>query len=96
MNNLIVTTLYPPTVGGAAIYNGDTVPRLARCNTIDRLTLLTEWVRGQPRETADGKLLLLRHLPTRASSRRRRWLSHAATYFLTQTWLAVRLPDLVR
>jgi glycosyltransferase involved in cell wall biosynthesis len=95
-NVLIITALYPPAVGGAATYFGEVAPRLAQCDAIDRLTILTERMPAQPRERIDGKLRLLRYLPTRVSGPRRPWLVHAATYVLTQAWFAVRLPGLVR
>lgn len=96
MQVLIITALYPPAVGGAATYFGDVVPRLARHDEIERLTVLTEHMPGQPYETTDGDLRLLRWLPTRVSGPRRRWLGHATTYVLTQAWFATRLPGLVR
>jgi glycosyltransferase involved in cell wall biosynthesis len=93
---LVITALYPPAVGGAATYFGDIVPRLAQYEKIERLTVLTERMPGRPREWVEGKLGMLRYLPTRVSLPQRRWLLHVATYALTQLWFAVRLPGLVR
>jgi glycosyltransferase involved in cell wall biosynthesis len=44
----------------------------------------------------EGKLRVLRYLPTRISLGQRPWLIHAVTYVLTQSWFAARLPGLVR
>lgn len=96
MKVLVITALYPPAVGGAATYFGDIVPQLAQRDEIEQLTILTEYLPGQAREWAEGKLGMLRYLPTRVSLPQRRWLTHAATYALTQLWFAVRLPGLVR
>ncbi len=93
---LIITALYPPAVGGAATYFGNVAPRMARQGAIERLTVLTERMPGQPREAHDGKLHLLRHLPTRVSGPRRRFAGHAATYVMTQVWFAAHLPRLVQ
>ena len=95
MHPLIITALYPPTVGGAATYFGDVVPRLAQRDEIEQLTVLTEHMPDQPRQWADGKLRLLRYLPARISLPQRRQLTHAAIYILTQLWFAARLPGLV-
>ncbi len=95
MHPLIITALYPPAVGGAATYFGSVVPRLAQRNEIEQLTVLTERMPGQPRQQINGKLRLLRHLPTRTSLTQRHWLTHAATYVLTQAWFTARLPGLV-
>jgi glycosyltransferase involved in cell wall biosynthesis len=96
MKVLIVTALYPPAVGGAATYFGDIVPELIQRDGIEELILLTEHMPGQPREWIEGRLRLLRYLPTRISLPQRRWLTHALTYVLTQLWFAARLPGLVR
>lgn len=96
MRPLIITALYPPASGGAATYFGDVVLHLARHDDVEQLTVLTEHMPGQPRRWTDGKLWLLRYLPTHVSRPKRRWLIHAATYVLTQLWFAARLPSLVR
>ncbi len=96
MHVLILTALYPPAVGGAATYFGSVIPRLVRRDDIKRLTVLTERMPGQPRETVEGELRLLRYLPTRVSRSQRPRLSHALTYVLTQLWFATCLPTLVR
>ena len=96
MKVLVVTSLYPPALGGAATYFGSVVPELAQRSEIEQLTVLTERMPGQPRESADGKLRLLRYLPTRIGLPQRRQLTHAATYVLTQLWFAARLPGLVQ
>ncbi|MGC9350200.1 MAG: glycosyltransferase family 4 protein [Anaerolineae bacterium] len=96
MNILVITPLYPPAVGGAATYFGDVMPRLAALDEIDRLTVLTERLPRQPSETVVGDLRLLRWLPRRVSGTRRRWIGHAATYLLTQLWMATQLPALVK
>jgi glycosyltransferase involved in cell wall biosynthesis len=96
MRSLIITALYPPAVGGAATYFSDIAPELARRDDIEELVVLTERMPGQPRQRANGKLRLLRYLPTRVSLPQRRWLTHAVTYALTQLWFAARLPGLVQ
>jgi len=96
MRPLIITALYPPSVGGAATYFGDIVPRLAQCDDIEELVVLTERMPGQPRQQIKGKLRLLRYLPTRTSLTQRHRLTHAMTYLLTQLWFATRLPGLVQ
>jgi len=68
MHILIITALYPPAVGGAATYFGDVVPRLAQRDEIERLTVLTERMPGQPRTLVQGKLRLLRYLPARVDT----------------------------
>jgi glycosyltransferase involved in cell wall biosynthesis len=83
-------------VGGAATYFGSVAPKLALRGDIEQLIVLTERMPSQPRQWANGKLLLLRHLPTRISLPRRLWLTHALTYALTQFWFVARLPGLVR
>ena len=96
MRPLIITALYPPAVGGAAAHFGQIVPELARRGGIERVTVLTEHMPGQPREWAEGKLRVLRYLPTRISLPQRPWLIHAVTYVLTQLWFAACLPRLVQ
>lgn len=96
MRPMIVTALYPPAVGGAATYYGDIIPGLTQRDGIEKVILLTEHMPGQPREWTEGRLRLLRYLPTRVGLPQRRWLIHATTYALTQLWFATRLPDLVR
>ena len=93
---MIITALYPPAVGGAATYFSSVAPELAQRDEIEQLTVLTERMPGQPRESTEGKLLLLRCLPTRISLPQRRWLAHAVTYVLTQLWFAAHLSHLVR
>ncbi|MFQ5342081.1 MAG: glycosyltransferase family 4 protein, partial [Anaerolineae bacterium] len=88
--------LYPPAIGGAATYFGDIVPELARRDEIEQVTLLTERMSGQPRRQSEGRLRVLRYLPSRVSRPQRRWLGHAVTYVLTQLWFAAQLPALVR
>jgi len=96
MRVLIITALYPPAVGGAATHFGMVVPELAERDDIEQLTVLTEHMPGQPREWSEGKLRVLRYLPTRISLPQRPWLIHAVTYVLTQAWFAAHLPALVR
>jgi len=96
MHPLIITALYPPAVGGAATHFGMVVPKLAERDDIEQLTVLTEHMPGQPREWSEGKLRVLRCLPTRISQPQRPWLIHAVTYVLTQAWFAAYLPALVR
>ncbi|HXQ23010.1 MAG TPA: glycosyltransferase family 4 protein [Candidatus Acidoferrales bacterium] len=96
MHPLIVTPLYPPATGGAATYFGMVVPELLACATVERLTVLTERLSDQPGEWTDGKLRILRRLPSRISVPPRNRGSHAAGYALTQLWFALQLPRLVR
>lgn len=96
MHPLIVTPLYPPATGGAATYFGVVVPELLACDTVERLTVLTERLPDQPGEWTDGKLRILRRLPSRISVPRGNWRSHAAAYALTQLWFARQLPRLVQ
>ncbi len=96
MHPIIITALYPPAVGGAATYFGDIVPRLAQSERVEQLTILTERMPGQPRQSTAGNIQFLRYLPTRNSLGQRPWLIHAATYMLTQFWFATYLPDLVQ
>ncbi|MFQ5615258.1 MAG: glycosyltransferase family 4 protein [Anaerolineales bacterium] len=96
MHPLILTPLYPPAVGGAATYFGDIAAQLARREEIQRLTILTERLPGQPPDSRQDKLAVLRHLPTRVSIPRRPWLLHALTYIQTQRWFATHLPGLLR
>lgn len=96
MQVLIITALYPPAVGGAATYFGDILPLLAQRDEIDHLVVLTERMPGQPRVLTQGKLRLLRYLPTRVSLPRSHWVTHAATYVLVQLWFATRLSRLVQ
>jgi len=96
MDPLIITALYPPAVGGAATHFGMVVPKLVERDDIEQLTVLTEHMPGQPREWSEGKLKVLRYLPTRISLPQRPWLMHAITYVLTQAWFAAYLPGLVR
>ena len=96
MHPLIITALYPPAVGGAASHFGMIVPELEERDDIDQLTVLTEQMPGQMREWSEGKLKVLRYLPTRISLPQRPWLIHAVTYVLTQAWFAADLPALVR
>ena len=67
MHPMIVTALYPPAVGGAATHFGDIVPELIQRDSVEKLILLTEHMPGQPRERTEGRLQLLRYLPTRVS-----------------------------
>ena len=96
MRVLVITALYPPAVGGAATHFGMVVPELVERDDIEQLTVLTEQMPGQPREWSEGKLRVLRYLPTRISLPQRPWLIHAITYVLTQAWFAAHLPALVR
>ncbi len=96
MNLLMITPLYPPALGGAATYFRQIVPYLVEHDKITHLTLLTERMPGQPRVQVNGKLQLLRQLPNRISSGQKPFISHAATYILTQLWFALNLRTLVR
>lgn len=96
MRLLIITALYPPAIGGAAVYFGDIVPELARRKEIEQIIVLTERMPGQPVRYAEGKLEVLRYLPTRVSLHQRHWLIHAVTYMLTQLWFAKNLPALAQ
>ena len=96
MHPLIITALYPPAVGGAASHFGQIAPELARRDEIERVTVLTEVMPEQPGELCQGKLRVLRRLPTRISLPQRPWLWHALTYVLTQCWFAAHLPGLAR
>jgi len=96
MRPMIVTALFPPALGGAATYFGDIAPELSEQDDIEELFLLTERMPGQPREWTEGRLRVLRCLPTRVSLSQRGWLTHAVTYALTQLWFFARLPGLVR
>ncbi len=96
MRPLIITTLYPPAVGGAATHFGSIAPRLAQRDDVEELVVLTERMPGQPRQQISGKLRLLRYLPTRTSLTQRHRLTHAMTYLLTQLWFAAWLPKLVQ
>lgn len=93
---MIITPLYPPAVGGAATYFGDIVPALAQRPRIDHIFVLTERLPGSPRRATDGRITVLRLLPTRLSRSQRPWLIHAATYVLTQLWFSLFLPALAR
>ena len=96
MHPLIITALYPPAVGGAATHFGMVAPMLAERDDIEQLTVLTEHIPGQALEWSEGKLRVLRYLPTRISMSQRPWLIHAVTYVLTQAWFAAYLPNLVQ
>lgn len=96
MNILMITPLYPPALGGAATYFKQIVPSLVEYEEVTQLTVLTEYMAGQPGVQKDGKIQLLRRLPNRISSGQRPFIRHAATYILTQLWFASRLQALVR
>jgi len=96
MRLLIVTPLYPPATGGAATYFSMLVPELLRRAAIDQVTVLTEQAAGEPREHLDGKLQVLRLLPTRVAVPRANWLGHASSYVGTQWWFGARFSHLVR
>jgi glycosyltransferase involved in cell wall biosynthesis len=96
MKPLIITALYPPATGGAATYFGDVVPQLARREQIEHVVVLTERMPGHPRQLAQGRLEVLRYLPTRTSRPQRRWLLHAISYLFTQIWFAMYLRRLVQ
>ena len=96
MRLLVITALYPPALGGAATYFGEICPRLARCEGIDELTILTEKIPGQPTESREDGARLLRYLPARVGIQSRFWLEHAATYALTQVWFSAFLPGLAK
>jgi len=95
MHLLIVTPLYPPATGGAATYFSMLVPELLQRAEIDRVTVVTERVAGEPKEQRDGKLQVLRLLPTRVAVPRASWLGHASSYVATQWWFGARFPHLV-
>ena len=96
MRLLILTALYPPAVGGAATYFGSVVDRLARCDDVEAISVLTERMPGQSHTLDRGKMRLLRWLPNRISAGQKALSIHAATYVLTQLWFVLRLPRLVR
>jgi glycosyltransferase involved in cell wall biosynthesis len=96
MHPLIVTPLYPPAIGGAATYFGIVAPGLAGHPAIDRVTVLTERLPGQPVEWSDGKLRVLRRLPTRAGvAQRGRW-ARTSGYARTQWWFHAHFGALRR
>jgi len=92
----MVTPLYPPATGGAATYFGMVAPELAQRPEVDWVTVLTERLPDQPRESTCGKLHILRHLPTRVSIPRQNAWAHALSYAHTQLWFARNFPELVR
>jgi glycosyltransferase involved in cell wall biosynthesis len=92
---LLLTPLYPPAIGGAAIYFADIVPLLEEAPEIEQLVLLTEQMPGEPKEATTGKLTVLRLLPTRVS-RERPYPIHALTYMQTQRWFPRKLARLVK
>lgn len=96
MHPLIITPLYPPSVGGAATYYSQIAAELVGRDEIRALTILTERFPDQPRIQQEGNLTVLRLLPTRIARPQRAYPIHAATYALTQGWFASRLPGLVR
>lgn len=95
MRILLLTPLYPPAIGGAATYFADIVPLLEAHPAISRLVLLTERMPGEANELTEGKLTVLRHLPTRVSVERP-YPIHAATYLQTQLWLSHHLSRLIQ
>lgn len=95
MRLLLITPLYPPAVGGAATYFADIVPQLKQHDQIEKIFLLTEQMAGQPKHTSDGKVELLRLLPTRVSQQRP-YFYHALTYIQTQIWFATQLKSFIK
>jgi len=96
MHPLIITPLYPPAVGGAATYYSQIAAELVKRDEIRALTILTERYPGEPRSQKEGKLTILRLLPTRISRPQRAYPIHAASFALTQAWFKTQLPGLVR
>jgi len=94
MRPLILTPLYPPAVGGAAIYFDGIVNRLTQYDEIEILFVLTEQMSGQPCTLSRDKVRLLRWLPNRISNGRKPLSIHLAAYILTQLRLASLLPRL--
>ena len=94
MRILLLSPLYPPAIGGAASYFADIVPLLVKHPDIEQVVLVTEKMPGEPQETIEGKLTVLRLLPTRVS-RERPYLIHALTYIQTQLWFQRSLAKLV-
>ena len=95
MRILLMTPLYTPAVGGAATYFADIVPRLTAHPGIEQIVLLTEQMPGEAAHSSEGKLTVLRLLPTRVSIERP-YPIHALTYLQTQLWLRQQLPRLVK
>ncbi|OQY43699.1 MAG: hypothetical protein B6242_14215 [Anaerolineaceae bacterium 4572_78] len=96
MRPLIITALYPPAVGGAASYFRDITAQLIQHQEIEKLTILSEQMPGEPTQFKKGKLQLHRLLPNRISTKKRSWFFHAVSYVQTQLWFAVYLPHFVR
>lgn len=96
MHPLLITPLYAPAVGGAATYMRELIPALLERSEIDQLTVLTEREHGRAEETVEGKLRVLRWLPTRISEPRATWVEHAVTYAWTEAWFAMYLPGVIR
>ncbi len=96
MHPLIVTPLYPPAIGGAATYFSMVAPGLVARPEIDHVTVLTECLPGEPSEWTDGKLRVLRRLPTRVSVAHRSWAARAQSYARTQWWFSAHFVALAR
>jgi glycosyltransferase involved in cell wall biosynthesis len=96
MRILIITPLFPPAIGGASSYFQELVPRLAKREDIDQLVILTERMPGEPRASTNGKMTVLRYLPTRVSIPRKKWIGHAVTYLMTQLWFLLSLSHFVQ
>jgi glycosyltransferase involved in cell wall biosynthesis len=93
---LIVTPAYPPATGGAATYFGAAVAGLLARPEIHELTVLTEQLPGYAADFVEGKLRVLRQLPTRVAVARRNRVADTVGYLQTQLWFEARLPRLVR
>lgn len=94
MHPLLLTPLYPPTTGGAASYFGMVAERLAAADGIEKVSLLTERMPGEPEFWLQGRLEIHRLLPTRVSIERG-GLSHVLSYLATQLWMQRNLKRFV-
>ncbi|HVN87309.1 MAG TPA: glycosyltransferase family 4 protein [Candidatus Binatia bacterium] len=96
MHPLIVTPLYPPAIGGAATHFGIIAPALRDHPAVERVTVLTERLSGEPTEPTEGSLRIVRRLPRHVGLAYRQQWRRALGYVRTQWWFHRNLAPLVR
>jgi len=69
MNVLLLTPIYPPTVGGAATNFNLLAKGLQKQSKIDNIYILTEYMKGEKIRTQNGKITILRLLYPKTMSK---------------------------
>lgn len=95
MNLLLITPLYPPSVGGAATYYSLLLKAFEKIDKITNVSVLTEYIKKEKIIERKGKTLMLRFLYPRSGLTNRNIITRFNGFLITQIQLFMLLPVLL-